>query len=234
MCTLSYLPATDDQPALVVVNRDEQPVRNATRLIRRAAKNGGELWYPAEPVFGGTNVAVHSFGRVFCLLNGAFLPHKYSPPYAKSRGLLLLDFAEATSGSRDPMDLEQYENIEPFLLVSPGRDSIEEFRWDGQSIYNRKYDPAHPHVWASAQMYDLQNRQRRREIFAKALKTKTTPSLNDLMALHEASFREGKGFFTESNGVVQTISITRVALQAHPQIIHRDVMSGAEEKLHLD
>ncbi|HKL03870.1 MAG TPA: NRDE family protein, partial [Cryomorphaceae bacterium] len=92
MCTLTYVPL--ENGAVITANRDESPLRKATGLVLHETKSAKTFYIAKEPIHGGTNMAIGKSGAVAVLLNGAFYPHAYNPPYSLSRGLLLLESLE--------------------------------------------------------------------------------------------------------------------------------------------
>lgn len=227
MCTLTYVPLKNQR--VVTANRDESPVRSARVLRRYLTADDQQYFIAAEPVHGGTNIALGQNGRHCVLLNGAFEPHDMSLTYGLSRGIVVLkslDFNNAFEFA-DQFDFKK-ENIQPFTLIDFS-DSIRELRWDGDSVFKKEYSVNEPHIWASAQMYSAEARQNRLAWFKHLLKKDVNAS--DILDFH---FYAGNGdpendLVMNRGGVVCTVSITQVSeIEDSKAIKHFDLVSGTE------
>jgi len=155
MCTVTYLPKPSG--FILTHNRDEAPSRSPQSIVRENKLDGNTLLFPRDKKAGGTWIATTRHGRTACLLNGAFVKHHHSPPYRRSRGLILLDFFEWAEPD-DFFQLYDFEGVEPFTMLVFAQNKLSEssiprvieFRWDGQ-IRHLKNLPAHEaHFWCSS------------------------------------------------------------------------------------
>lgn len=175
MCTLTYVKYEDK--FVVTSNRDEQVHRSDVILVSEDKYN-----YLKDPEKGGSWFAF-SDEKVLVLLNGAFERHERKLPYAKSRGIILLECMESPDSTKY-LEETSFENIEPFTLVNLSFDEIIEFRWDGEDKYFSIKDTSQPHIWSSATLYNDEAREMRRSLFAESEKKEardlwrfhTTPS----------------------------------------------------------
>lgn len=165
MCTVTYLPYRDG--FILTHNRDEAPTRSP-HLISREKRAGSTLIFPKDTKAGGAWIAASDKGATACLLNGAFVKHSHEPPYRRSRGLVLLDFFDAS----DPEQFfSTYElaGIEPFTLLFFRKNQVEEFRWDGERRHHKSMPPDQPHFWCSATLYPPVIQALREQVFEQWL-----------------------------------------------------------------
>src|SRR5690242_14234646 len=98
MCTVSFIPVKDT--FIITSNRDEKLTRK--KAITPVAYKEGEFYliYPKDGDAGGTWIVMKENGDCAVLLNGAFLPHRATPAYRRSRGLILLDIISEKNPSQ--------------------------------------------------------------------------------------------------------------------------------------
>jgi hypothetical protein len=176
MCTATFLPYKNG--FLLTHNRDEfvgRPLALPPQTYIHTNELGEKLplTYPKDPKGGGTWILI-SEKFTLCLLNGAFVPYVPTPPYRRSRGLVLLDFF-------DYQDIEKFAanynlvDIEPFTLwvvennLENDTNNIPnmplqfvEFRWDGEKLHQMKLDSKATHIRSSTTLYTpeiIQNRE---------------------------------------------------------------------------
>jgi len=229
MCTLTYIPIPG-LGKIVTANRDESPLRNARKLAKHTSAQDEVFFIAKEPLKGGTNIAISPKNRISVLLNGAFEAHKMGGSYSKSRGLLLLEtlnFSDVFEFARESSLI----GVEPFTLVDFQK-SIREIRWDGNSVHERIYSVDQPHIWASAQLYSKENREKRRTWFSNLLDS--NPDQDGILNFH---FRGGDGdlendLVMNRNGLVQTVSITQLVEKEDQSIIkHFDLVESTEQTI---
>jgi len=146
MCTVSFIPLFDK--IYITSNRDEKIVRKKALPPAEYYRNGTRLIFPKDGEAEGSWIAVNENRNVAVLLNGAFIPHVPKPPYAISRGLILIDII------KDNMPLYYFlgknlENIEPFTLILYSDNDLFECRWDGSKKHIVELTRQRPYIWSS-------------------------------------------------------------------------------------
>jgi hypothetical protein len=209
MCTVTYLPLQDG--FILTHNRDENPERSESPLEYKNLA-GTSAMFPKDPGAGGTWMACTADGRACCLLNGAFVKHKRTPPYRKSRGLLALEAIEFRDWHAfiDNVDLDQ---IEPFtlLLFAPG-DAPLEFRWDGTRKHQCRLKQG-PHFWCSPTLYPPAMRKKREQVFSQWLVHHPSPwSADSIRQLHRfGNVNDPRNdYVMNRDNRICTISITQI------------------------
>lgn len=221
MCTVTFIP--QKVGFLLTSNRDEIPTRNAEQIIEE-----GPFVYPKDEGRGGTWFFVKKGAYVRCLLNGAFEKHKHTPPYAKSRGIMMLE-------SQDYETLWEFKNnyhfegIEPFTLVeiSVNAHGITpmEIRWDGKHLFFEEFSPNERKIWSSSTLYTKEIQLLREEWMHERLPDGAL-SREDLFAFHTSSFTQDPSInilMRRENGP-RTISITQ--FQSSDNLVyHRNLLT---------
>lgn len=233
MCTVTFLPVAGKY--LVTSNRDESSLRK--KAIPPAVYNvvQSKLLYPKDANAGGTWIAVNENGNIIVLLNGAFTKHKHTPPYKKSRGIILLEIISDISPliAFDLIDLHQ---VEPFTIVLFCAGELYECRWDGHQKYKKQLDTNKPYMWSSSTLYEPAIVKKRESWLAGWLKKNTSPSLYDVMHFH-ASAGDGdthNDLNMNRNGHMLTVSITGIELSASKAVmLYNDLNSKTEYKQSL-
>jgi len=215
MCTVTYLPLDNDN-FILTSSRDVSPNRKVADFPREFKTKNGKICFPKDGEAGGTWIGTNETGRTVVILNGAFESHKMSPPYRKSRGLVVRDILEAN----DFWDCIQHYNfngVEPFtLLILDWFDLFEfwELIWDGERKYLKQLDTAIPIIYSSSTLYDETMRQKRQKWFDGWLEKNPNYSQADTLDFHE---RAGEGNIEESvfmkRSYVETVSITSIYKQ---------------------
>ena len=207
MCTLTFVPL--ESGPVITANRDESPLRNAHSLSSYYSALGEEYFIAEEPLRGGTNIAIGRNKRTAVLLNGAFHRHDMNKTYGLSRGIVVLK-------SLDDADLFafadrfDFDSIQPFTLVHFA-DTIQEIRWDGNTIHRIEFDTDRPRLWASAQMYTPEVIARRQQWFDAFLaKGELDPESIADFHLHAGDGDPANDLVMHRGGVVQTVSVTQV------------------------
>ena len=90
----------------------------------------GSIVFPKDAHAGGTWIAAHENGHAVVFLNGAFESHTSTPPYKKSRGIVLLDLINNHS-PYNSFHSVNLNNIEPFTAIILDQGHLFECRWDG-------------------------------------------------------------------------------------------------------
>lgn len=213
MCTVTFLPKGNDK-YILTSNRDETPKR-AALAPEAYAVGESTIFFPKDPLAGGTWIATDKKRFTICLLNGGFEKHSHTPPYRLSRGQMVLQFFEHENlnAFRDAFD---FEGMEPFTLVVVESNSnevvLDELVWDGQALYSKSLDSKQTYIWSSSTLYPDPVRAERKSWFEKWALEQGTFEQPTIMEFHRSG---GKGdawndFVMNRNGVVQTVSITSI------------------------
>ncbi len=227
MCTVTYVPAS--RGFTLTHNRDEAPQRSAPGLWMET-HGVSRLFYPRDAGAGGTWIVASSARFVACVLNGAFVRHQRTPPYRRSRGLVLLDFAHTAQPEAFFLHYD-LEGIEPFTLLFAQPGLLLEFRWDGRQRYLTPKPADQPHFWCSATLYDTHVQTLREGVFRQWLMKTSTPSPQTLRQLHlYGSIGDPENdFCMNRQNRVRTIGLTQVVFHQPAQWVrHRDLLTGEE------
>ncbi len=231
MCTVTYLPIPSGYA--LTHNRDEAPARSPDHISRERIGGCFRL-FPRDTKAGGAWIIAAQTGQTACLLNGAFLKHRHEPPYRHSRGLVLVDFLNATDTNHffSSYDLDK---IEPFTLLSFQPWAVAEFRWDGQRRHLRHLNPEQAYFWCSATLYPPQMQQAREQVFQNWL-SRQKPNSNrlptDILRLHlKGSVGDPENdFVMNRNGRVCTVSVTQVVCrQRLIRMRYLDLLEGQQD-----
>jgi len=222
MCTVTYIPAGDK--IFITSNRDEHYLRKASPEPQRETRNGIQVVYPKDKAAGGTWYAINEMGAAIVLLNGAFVNHGRTPPYRKSRGLVVLELI----ASRTPIEyLEKIElgGIEPFTLVVYDGSALWEFRWDGDSKHLVAKDSSQNHIWSSATLYDDRAQQKRQGWFEQFGAENQSMTETAIMAFHTDDHGDPENGFVIDRAIgAKTLSITQTTIEGNRAIMkHTDL-----------
>ena len=127
MCTVTFIPSGDK--LYITSNRDEKHWRSSAFPPALYPFQSGILLFPKDGDAGGTWIAAHENGNAIVFLNGGFVCHQPTPPYRKSRGLVLLDLLDSANPVLS-FSLWNLQQIEPFTAVIWNREQLFECRWD--------------------------------------------------------------------------------------------------------
>lgn len=167
MCTVSFVVA--GKKVVITSNRDEHRARPAALIPKMESVDGKNLFFPKDPRGQGTWFCVDELGRCLVLLNGAAKGHISTPPYAKSRGLVVLDLMKKND-VLESWKVQILENIEPFTLVYFSTKRLFQLRWDGLEKSCIELDVRQQHIWSSSTLYGRPIRQARAAWFRAFLK----------------------------------------------------------------
>ena len=186
MCTVTFIPQGNNQ-FILTSNRDEKKGRKPALPPRKFIQQGDGLFYPKDQEAGGTWIAYAVNGFTLCLLNGAFEKHVSTGPYARSRGVVLLDFFNYKN-VEDYVANYSFVNIEPFTLViveSAEELKLHELVWDGNILNHNQKDSSVPHIWSSVTLYDETWRLERKNKFMNWLATQHEVNMDAIIGIHE-------------------------------------------------
>jgi uncharacterized protein with NRDE domain len=227
MCTVTFLPK-GPKSFILTSNRDETPARAAIHPAVYQLHDR-ELYFPKDPLAGGTWIVTDRERFTLCLLNGAFELHERKPPYSKSRGQMVLDFFKYAEVSAF-LDEYHFAGIEPFTLVLV--DSIEQTRltelvWDGQKKYSRELNAAEAYIWSSATLYPREVADQRRTWFSTWLKEHPEFHQSDIIDFHKYGGRGDlwNDFVMKRGDHLQTVSITSIEKDENYQVVYEDLLA---------
>ncbi len=227
MCTVTYLP-TNKGDYILTSSRDEKIIRPAALEPMEYLIENRKIIFPKDPAANGTWIA-YSENRVACLLNGGFEKHVSTPPYKKSRGLVLLD---SFSYSSAPLFAEKYDfsRIEPFTLLLIENTTLYEIRWSGNHIYIVKYASDQPAIWSSVTLYTDEIISKRKQWFQQWL-SKNHFYTTDLARTFHLKAGDGdkeNDILMNRNNSIKTVSITTIEkISSNIEMIHQNLLNVA-------
>jgi hypothetical protein len=219
MCTVTYLPLPGEG-FIITSTRDEKTIRKPALPPEKYDIHGGQVYFPRDADAGGTWIASFPGGHTLCLLNGGFVIHESSPPYRRSRGLVLLDFYRYNdvAGFRDQYD---FKGIEPFTLLirnfhgsatGVAGPQFDELRWDGEQLHHKPLDPEIPAIWSSVTLYSAEVISHRNQWFERWLAGHPEFAIGSVVNFHKTA---GTGnvqndILMNRDNVIRTVSITSI------------------------
>jgi hypothetical protein len=233
MCTVSFIPAAGR--IFLAHSRDEKSSRGKAILPREYTINGCRLVFPRDGDAGGSWIACNEYGNAAVLLNGAFTKHLYSPPYSRSRGLVLLDIA-AAADLLDAYRQLDLTGIEPFTVICLNNHLLHECRWDGMHKNIHQLDAAEPHTWSSVTLYNEAVMAKRKDWFTAWQLAHPAPSLADITQYHLTA---GDGdpendLRMNRQGAMLTVSITAMEISAAQlHMVYHDLSAGTQSSSSL-
>lgn len=213
MCTVTFV---KNQNHLVITSSRDENIHRPLSVAPRKITSDDFIGYaPIDPQGKGTWFIARDNGNVFVLLNGASKAHFPSPPYRKSRGLILMEIAAADHfhSKWNQIDLQ---DIEPFTVICYFLQELFVIRWDGREKQCTKLDEGQAHIWSSSTLYTKEIQKERENWFAAFLQnSKDLMSPKHLFDFHKNTRKEDS-----KNGLVikreesniRTKSITQYAL----------------------
>jgi uncharacterized protein with NRDE domain len=233
MCTVTYIPQLDQQ-FILTSNRDENAARSPQN-ISSITQDGIQLIFPRDKGAGGSWIGISDTNKVVCLLNGAFEQHQRTPPYRKSRGIMVLEFFSFSSADEFFQNYV-FQGMEPFTMVIFDDGQLFEFRWDGEHKHVQVLHPRGYYIWSSATLYDKTTIQKREQWFADWLAQQQF-DLDSIMDFHQNA-GEGDPFndvVMNRNGLVQTVSITNIIKSDDQiQLKYLDLLRKQQKEAELD
>ena len=234
MCTVSFIPLKD--AVQITSNRDEKSTRLPAYPPATYHTGTGLTAFPKDADAGGTWIAMHQHGRIVVLLNGGFISHRHTPPYRRSRGLILLDLIGVDDPAFHFSDLDLI-GIEPFTTIIWANEKLFECRWDGVDRHIQEQDPSLPRIWSSSTLYDASVTRKRESWFREWIIRDPQPSVGEIIRFHTSA---GDGdphndLLMDRDGALGTVSITTIAIRRDAgSMTYHDIRSGTIHDLHLD
>jgi hypothetical protein len=215
MCTATFYPTADGK-FIFTSSRDEKLTRQPSTRIDRIERNGITVICPVDADAGGTWLAANDKGEIWCLLNGAFEKHTYSPPYKKSRGLLLLD-AALSQEADNWKSLENLEGMEPFTLLKIRAGTIynpQVFRWNGRELVEQPAQLLRPQIWSSATLYTPNIIKQREEKWEAYTRQVNKPNASNILNYHKDKVETCMASLLLKNATHKTVSISQLEISA--------------------
>lgn len=227
MCTVVYLPTR--QGFLVSSIRDEQFLRPNALPPKTQQYQSKMLLYPTDAQAGGTWIVADNHGKITVLFNGAFDKHVSNPPYAKSRGLVLLDMVSADHFTTAWQYYDMH-GVEPFSIIDTDGNNLMRYTWDGKEKVVDELNHQLPHIWSSATLYNEAQRSLRQHIFQEWLQ-QTMQSMNAdvLFDFFKKAMPDDTAnrFVMNRNDVLGSVSFTACMVQQDATIMqYQHLVSG--------
>ena len=225
MCTVSFIALADG--FVITSNRDEQRVRAAMLPVEEVLENNS-IFYPKDPKSGGTWFVSRNDGTVLVLLNGADEKHNPSPPYTRSRGLVVLEMIS----NGDPQQFWNrihLANVEPFTMVLFQGQSLVQLRWNGAERSLQKLALEQRHFWSSVTLYDAAMRKNREQWFKDFLDSNKEITPDKIFSFHENTHTENRdhGLVIDRKNNLKTLSITQTVVRnKNMTMVYKDLISG--------
>jgi len=208
MCLVSYVPIGKND-FCISSNRDESPSR-ATTQIQEEKLELDTIFYPAD-IKGGSWIIASWSKRSICLLNGAFVNHRYKGNYKYSRGILMKQFFEYDT-SADFIQKISLDGIEPFTMIIRDHKNLFELRWDDHLKHVKILDIHKPYVWSSCTLYSEDAISRRESWFMDNLNNTEKLNAQSIINIHKSGGIKDRanGFLMNREDRVRTISISQI------------------------
>lgn len=223
MCTVSFVAARDS--VILTSNRDENIARSAAAAPSFHQLKNKKVIFPRDAKAGGTWFVASDVGEVAVLLNGAFVKHIASPPYRKSRGIILLQIVEADDQLLFFKKLD-LDNIEPFTVVLYQPGSLHELRWDGSRKHEKSLATNGNYIWSSSTLYTDDVIKSRRNLFDKFVNSgieKTDIGIRNFHGDNRGDCENG--FVINRQTGMRTFSITQAVITpASISFVHNDLL----------
>ena len=209
MCTVTFTPTNSSY--IFTSSRDEKYTRNKIEFPTYQEVGGHSILFPRDCEAKGTWIAI-SVHRTVCLLNGAFVYHESTPPYRKSRGLMVLESFQFDT-IKSFVEEYDFSGIEPFTFImidNSKQEGLNELRWDGEKVHHARLSMEEKCIWSSATLYTKEAQLNREEWFSNWHQKHAT-NLQNCRAFHYDAGKESKDnsvlLKREEKG---TVSITSV------------------------
>ncbi|MBK8956731.1 MAG: NRDE family protein [Saprospiraceae bacterium] len=233
MCTVSFVRTADQH--ILTSNRDESINRPSAKPLQTFQHAERQLFYPQDPLGGGSWFCVDDLGRVIILLNGAEEKHKHQPPYRKSRGLILLDLMEQPE-LKNGWDLLNLTDIEPFTLVCFTNGHLFQFRWNGREKEYLLLNSGSAQIWSSSTLYSKDIRNVRKQWFEEFLHENPNPSPEKMLYFHQNAGKHDphNGLLMNREEKLLTKNISQCVIHPHgARVLHRDLVEQFQNEIQI-
>lgn len=234
MCTVSYIPFGDNK-FVFTSNRDETINRAKTIFPYTKELKNQIVTFPKDPEAGGSWIAASS-NRLVCVLNGAFEKHKHSPPYTKSRGVLMLNVFDFDS-LNDFQNQVNLTNIEPFTFIHLNYSAelvLEVLRWDGKSKHYECLDASKTYFFNSATLYEANVIRYKKNHFDLFLSRMT--SIEDVLNFHKEMQIDNPKHpvLKVKPAMVKTLSISQIHNIETLKFYYENLFLSETKEIHLN
>jgi len=213
MCTVTIIP--NKTGFTLTSSRDEIASRGVTQFPIKMELGKERIYFPQDPLAGGTWIATSEKGKVVCLLNGGFEKHKHQPPYSFSRGKVVMDC----------FSFENFElfgkvynlsGVEPFTLVLIDNMQLFELVWDGDTKHFKELNANDQHIWSSSTLYNKEIREIRQKWFKNwGLHEDSTNAAIFDFHLKGGNISDSFNIKMKRKNGPETVSITQVSMDNH-------------------
>jgi len=232
MCTVSFY--KDKQQTIITSNRDEHHSRPQSFAPTIYYTKEYQLIYCKDAQANGTWMALRSDDTAIVLLNGAFERHSLSPPYRKSRGLVLLDIINEKDCL---LKYREYDltNIEPFTIIIYSNHSLHECIWNGTEKFITEKPTEEKYIWSSVTLYDKPFRDNKHELYKQLIQSKEDINNEDILQFHHSKQDTENGFVINRNNQLLTFSVTQIVLtNTQASFYHHDIINDKNYTLTQD
>lgn len=235
MCTVTYIPTTEDKGFILTSNRDEQTIRKKALPPRMHQIHGKNLYFPKDGEANGTWICFSDTGYTLCLLNGAGIGEA---PFRHSRGLILIDFFKFDN-TADFLNKYSFEKLAPFkLIIIDHKDDIyvNELHWNGINIKNKTHKSSRSNIWSSDSLYSSDVVALREKWFAKWLSNQQITHTKEILDFHTTT-GEGNNesdLIMKKGNFLQTLSVTSIRHNIdNTCIFYKDLLSEKESHVRI-
>jgi len=241
MCTVTYIPSTEENGFVLTSNRDEKEFR-PTSPPEIYAYGNCKLVYPRDEQAGGSWIAINEKGNINCLLNGGIIAHKKQEHHTKSRGTVLLDFTLSALSAQAYFSQTDLCNVEPFTIVglkqSNGKmQDITEFIWDGKHKHFRQLNVFNAYIWSSVTLYNKDDRKNRKKWFEQFYSEhKSSITKEKIIDFHSGNYTGDNsiGLIMQEDSGLKTLSITQISMSGNKvQMSYFDLLNSSVKEIEL-
>ncbi len=236
MCTLIFFPAKDGVHFASL--RDESILRKQAITPQIITNETGlQVVMPIDGEAGGSWIGASNEGVIMVLMNGAFVKHKHSPPYAKSRGLILKEMllAEDFKSLWATMDLT---NIEPFSIFCYNHTHFIRLTWTSEQKVETPLNSSTAHVFSSCTLYNTEMATFREQAINSWMEQSPKVDRASTLLFLQTAFEQSTTGFFLNRETVKTISYTYLKIlgQSPSKISfhYTDLLTNQESKTVID
>lgn len=233
MCTVTYIPTSNG--FTLTSSRDEIAIRRTLKPIVYQLYDQ-EIIFPKDEIAGGSWIAVSKENRFACLLNGAFGKHIRKDHYAKSRGIVLLEYFNY----RDVSEFTRFidlKGVEPFtLLVIEMHENLtfHELKWDEKKLYIYPVSSDQTHIWSSPSLYDEDTIKLREKLFKEWLSKNTQKEKFNVLDFHfqKHGLSDEQAILMKKNDLLKTVSVSQLLVsKIQKEFTYFDLIDNTNTKI---
>lgn len=212
MCTVIYYPT--EKKKIFVSLRDESPIRAKAKPPALIGDNTNPILAPIDPKGNGTWAGINGNGNVIILLNGGFEKHLPGNTYSRSRGLIVTELLGETLPVLSWL-MMNLNSIEPFTLIVYSEGHLFQLIWDGHSKHKKILNPAIPHIFSSATLYDLPSKKIRQERFFHWIEEAQPAIATDFKDFFTQFQDPVNGFLINRDNKIKTLSFSFIEYETY-------------------